>query len=414
MKKSLLSSLIVLIPIFLLSCKNNIEPHFHTFSTTWSADNTSHWHAATCGHSDVKADLQEHLGDWDSESGTKICTICNYEISCSHSFGEYISNDDATTTADGTKSRICNICGFKETVADTGSKIHIHTYSEGWTCDEEYHWHAVTCEHTSEPVVYINHDWNIGEVTKNPTVTEEGIYTYTCKTCKYTRTSVIEKLTLSSMEQDIQSIIDGDLFYFSYEKSFDLQNRFHYIVKLTSEEGVLFEADLAEMGLITTDCTPKELFDNNNFIYEVPLKYNSEDTMINGIDITEVIKIINSSKIKVFIAVRGDFNVDYEVDPIDATWCIIFYNTLRTGESVGELLDSMQKSLENKLSYSNMSQLIDKYLWKYADADGSHEIDTIDATNVIYFYNECRANQMQGKITDEEQLWANIEKGIFD
>ncbi|MCQ2582279.1 MAG: hypothetical protein MJ160_00085 [Treponema sp.] len=356
----------------------------------------------------MKADLEEHLGDWDSESGTKICTICNYEISCSHSFGEYISNDDATTTADGTKSRICNICGFKETVADTGSKIHIHTYSEGWTCDEEYHWHAVTCEHTSEPVVYINHDWNIGEVTKNPTVTEEGIYTYTCKTCKYTRTSVIEKLTLSSMEQDIQSIIDGDLFYFSYEKSFDLQNRFHYIVKLTSEEGVLFEADLAEMGLITTDCTPKELFDNNNFIYEVPLKYNSEDTMINGIDITEVIKIINSTKIKVFIAVRGDVNTDFDVDGIDASNTLTYY-AYYSGNSGTEAIDyfieQYKTIFQTKLNCNEVTQLMNKYLWKYIDVDCNKKIEAVDASGILFFYS-----YKVGEYADlsTEELWKKV------
>ena len=30
------------------------------------------------------------------------------------------------------------------------SGTHEHTYSEKWSVDSEYHWHAATCEHTSE------------------------------------------------------------------------------------------------------------------------------------------------------------------------------------------------------------------------------------------------------------------------
>jgi len=40
-----------------------------------------------------------------------------------HSFGEYVSDNNATTEADGTKTRVCSGCGYKETVTDVGSKL---------------------------------------------------------------------------------------------------------------------------------------------------------------------------------------------------------------------------------------------------------------------------------------------------
>ena len=46
---------IVIVSIFLmtiLGCTQPEPPHVHTFSNTWTADVTSHWHAATCGHSE--------------------------------------------------------------------------------------------------------------------------------------------------------------------------------------------------------------------------------------------------------------------------------------------------------------------------------------------------------------------------
>lgn len=40
-----------------------------------------------------------------------------------HNFGEYISNNDATYDADGTKTAVCTRCGAKDTVIDEGSKL---------------------------------------------------------------------------------------------------------------------------------------------------------------------------------------------------------------------------------------------------------------------------------------------------
>ena len=40
-----------------------------------------------------------------------------------HNYGEYISNNDATETADGTKTATCEFCGATDTVIDEGSKL---------------------------------------------------------------------------------------------------------------------------------------------------------------------------------------------------------------------------------------------------------------------------------------------------
>lgn len=87
--------------IGMMGCKANVdspEPnpdHTHTYATAWSHDKTSHWHECSCG---AKTDKAEHT------------------------FGEYTSNNDATTSADGTKSRFC-VCGYEDKVTDVGSKI---------------------------------------------------------------------------------------------------------------------------------------------------------------------------------------------------------------------------------------------------------------------------------------------------
>ncbi len=73
--------------------------HVHIYSEDWTRDATHHWHASTCEHT--------------TEVSEKAA----------HTFGEYVSNNDATTETDGTKTRECSVCGYKDTVTDEGSKI---------------------------------------------------------------------------------------------------------------------------------------------------------------------------------------------------------------------------------------------------------------------------------------------------
>jgi len=83
----------------MMSCEQNVDTHEHTFAIEWTSDATHHWHAATCEHTTEVKDKVEH------------------------SFGDYVSNNDATTEADGTKTRTCSVCGYEDTVTDEGSKI---------------------------------------------------------------------------------------------------------------------------------------------------------------------------------------------------------------------------------------------------------------------------------------------------
>lgn len=61
--------------------------HSHTFSEDWSTDDTNHWHAATCKHTDEKSDLGAHEYD-----ATYKCTVCGYQHE--HTFtADYVCSD---------------------------------------------------------------------------------------------------------------------------------------------------------------------------------------------------------------------------------------------------------------------------------------------------------------------------------
>lgn len=56
----------------------------------------------------------------------KVVPFFDMMINCldgNHPYGEYISNNDATEEADGTKTATCEFCGATDTVIDEGSKI---------------------------------------------------------------------------------------------------------------------------------------------------------------------------------------------------------------------------------------------------------------------------------------------------
>ena len=144
-----------------IGCKDPEPAHEHEFSDSWSKDGTYHWHAATCEHT--------------TEVSGKAA----------HSFGEYVSNNDATTEADGTKTRECSVCGYKDTVTDEGSKIHVHIFAEEWTSDSSGHWHAATCEDTDETSGFAEHTF--GEYVSNNDATTEadGTKTRECSVCGY-------------------------------------------------------------------------------------------------------------------------------------------------------------------------------------------------------------------------------------
>ena len=84
-----------------------------------------------------------------------ICTGCelsytdNYKPALGHTFGEYVSNNDATCTEDGTKTAKCIRCDVTDTIADEGSAKGHGSFSvkfNSWpTCTEDADW-DVFCE----------------------------------------------------------------------------------------------------------------------------------------------------------------------------------------------------------------------------------------------------------------------------
>lgn len=105
------------------------EPKGHTYSNDWTANETEHWHAATCGHIDQKKDLAPHnLGDdyYVSADGNKHyqqCTICGYKTSLeNHVLTSWVNVKSPTINEAGERYAYCDVCNEK--VTEKLSKVY--------------------------------------------------------------------------------------------------------------------------------------------------------------------------------------------------------------------------------------------------------------------------------------------------
>ena len=136
---------------FICSCGSyyteNIPAIGHRFGTytynndaTEQADGTETAICSVCGEKNTRTASGTKLAHVHryTSAVTKAATcaeegVTTYTCSCghgytepiaktAHSFGEYVYNNDATTEADGTKTRTCSVCGATDTVTAEGTK----------------------------------------------------------------------------------------------------------------------------------------------------------------------------------------------------------------------------------------------------------------------------------------------------
>lgn len=143
------------------------------------------------GNCDVEGDLgTTHKGaadgKWVEVEGKHIqyYTCCPAVVAVSHdaSFTNYVSNNDATCTADGTETAECDHCTLPDTKTETNSKKP-HSYSTVWSTDETNHWHECECGAKADEGA---HSYKY--------VKDGDKWVGTCKTCDKT----VESATLPS------------------------------------------------------------------------------------------------------------------------------------------------------------------------------------------------------------------------
>ena len=107
-KINLLVASLSLFTLSALSGCNQIN-HEHTYSSSWSNDESGHRHSDTCNHN-TKKDFSSH--DYVND----MCTVCNYKVSSSHvhKYDDWKVDEEPTFQTIGKLARICTSCQNKE------------------------------------------------------------------------------------------------------------------------------------------------------------------------------------------------------------------------------------------------------------------------------------------------------------
>ena len=134
------------------------------------------------------------------------CSVCGKtkDVTLSNPLGEHSWDEGkvtkkATCTEDGEKTYTCTVCNTTKTevIPATGHQHKEVRNAKKATCTEDGYTgdtYCTDCNTKLESGTVINklgHTWDNGVITKEATETEEGVKTYTCKTCGETKTESI-------------------------------------------------------------------------------------------------------------------------------------------------------------------------------------------------------------------------------
>ena len=134
-------------------------------NATCTEDGTETAKCDRCEVTDTRTDEGSALGHTESEAVREnevpasctaagsydeviYCSVCGEELSreekvidaLGHSFTNYVSDNNATCTEDGTETAKCDCCEVTDTKTDEGSALG-HNWAEEWTTDGTSHWH---------------------------------------------------------------------------------------------------------------------------------------------------------------------------------------------------------------------------------------------------------------------------------
>lgn len=73
-----------------------------------------------------------------------------------------------------------------------------HNFAEEWSNNETHHWHACTDKGCKETKDKVEHTWDGGNVTVEPTTEQKGTMVYTCTVCRREKTESINELVVGT------------------------------------------------------------------------------------------------------------------------------------------------------------------------------------------------------------------------
>lgn len=231
-----------------------LPPLSHSYSEEWDSDSKGHWHNCIDeGYGELRVDYAEHRFEKTKEDPTYeevgheiyTCKDCGYSYSIEidkleHHYATSYSSDDKghwyacidkgyetlqngyqlhnykvevvepTYSKKGYSIYTCSDCGYKY-IGDEVEML-IHNHSDEWTNDTIGHWHACTDEgYENLKIEYSQHNYD-SEITKNPTVFDDGIITNTCVECGFSYIEKIDSIYKQSIKATSFELVNDEYY----------------------------------------------------------------------------------------------------------------------------------------------------------------------------------------------------------
>ncbi len=181
-------------------------------------DSAEHWEK--CDDCDSERNRHAHVpGAPATETTAQKCTVCNYVLAepVGHIHSLTLTPAKAATCleAGNTVYYTCSGCGKyfededgKKQIVNLGATVipaEGHGYSEKWSTDDKFHWHAATCEHSEEVSAKSAHTFDEGVVSGTEVA-------FTCTECGYTKNQhvVVFEMNMQGMDNVVVYVNDGE------------------------------------------------------------------------------------------------------------------------------------------------------------------------------------------------------------
>ena len=131
--------------------------------------------------------LGHDFGEWDfydENTHRMTCSVCNYYTEEEHSWDNGVETVSPTCYSTGVMTYTCGTCDYVKT---EDIPVLEHTFTDWAPNGDETH-KRECMDDNCDAIETLDHSWDDGEITKEPTCKEVGVKTYTCQTCMHTKT----------------------------------------------------------------------------------------------------------------------------------------------------------------------------------------------------------------------------------
>ena len=259
------------------------EIHIHTYSDEWSADETHHWHAATCDDTDrVLGDAEHTFGEW--EGGENVCS------------------------AGGREVRVCVDCGYEDVHEIEGTGEHSYTEQVDFFIEEGIPYYTMECvcgakENVVATDVYVVTPSNAQSVLDGEAGSLDGKTVYFTQG-EYTETLILGRPTVHEGSNTTYKGMQGETEITSLDeiKAMTWGTR-HYTrtlrdITFTGEEGVVLPGMTMSSGHVH----------GSGYDYVLNQEYNG-----SGYFLTHVVEDLT------FVGLSFDGNVDFNTSQAETS-----------------------------------------------------------------------------------------------